>query len=138
MKKVCTLFIAGTLGFFIATGFAMAIEKGPEEIILRSTVDPAKKAKLAFFPHSLHQDNFECGKCHHTKGDDGKQVAYSEEMQIQKCETCHNKASAMVAKLSTFKNAAHQLCKGCHTERKKEGKKTGPTKCNGCHRKDLK
>lgn len=120
------------------TVILIAAEKGPPEIVLKSTVDPAKKAKPAFFPHALHQDNFECATCHHTKNDDGKQIAYSADMQIQRCETCHNKAAGMPSKLDTFKKAAHVRCKGCHTERKKAGEKAGPTKCNGCHKKDLK
>ena len=139
MKKSYLMCTAFFLGLLITAGFAIAVvEKGPEEITLRSTVDPAKKAKLAIFPHAVHQGNFECAKCHHSKDDAGKQAAYSEEIAISKCETCHNKASSMPKKLNTFKNSAHQLCKGCHTSLKKEGKKAGPTKCNGCHRKDLK
>ena len=138
MKKsylMCTVFF---LGLLITAGVALAVDKGSEEMTLRSTVDPAKKAKLAFFPHAVHQGNFECAICHHSKDDAGKQISYSEEMAISKCESCHNKASSMPNKLNTFKNAAHELCKKCHVERTKEGKTAGPTKCNGCHRKDLK
>lgn len=138
MKKTYAILTAFILGLLISTSLPVAAENGPAEMVLRSTVDPAKKAKLAFFPHALHQSNFECAECHHTKGDDGKQVAYSADMQIQKCEACHNKAVGMPDKLNTYKKAAHEKCKGCHKARKKEGKKAGPTKCNGCHRKDLK
>ena len=132
---MCTAFF---LGLLITAGVALAADKGSEEMTLRSTVDPAKKAKLAFFPHAVHQGNFECAKCHHSADDAGKQISYSDDMAILKCESCHNKASSMPKKLSTFKKAAHELCKGCHVELTKEGKKAGPTKCNGCHRKDLK
>jgi len=138
MKKSYLILTAFFLGILITAGAALAVDKGSEEMTLRSTVDPAKKAKLAFFPHAVHQGNFECAKCHHSKDNTGKQSAYSEEMAISKCESCHNKSSSMPKKLNTFKNAAHGLCKGCHTALKKEGKKAGPTKCNGCHRKDLK
>ena len=138
MNRTYPIITAIFLGLLVTASAALAVDKGPEEIILRSTVDPAKKAKLAFFPHAVHQGNIECATCHHTKGDDGKQVEYTEEMKIGKCESCHNKAAGMPKKLETFKKAAHERCKTCHTKLKKEGKKAGPTKCNGCHRKDLK
>ncbi len=141
MNKSYLILSAFFLGLLVTAGAAQALEKGPAELVLRSTVDPASKPKPAFFPHAIHQSNFECAKCHHSKGDDGKQVAYTEEMAIEKCETCHNKAAVatgMSQKLNTFKKAAHERCKVCHVERKKEGIKAGPTKCNGCHRKDLK
>jgi Zn finger protein HypA/HybF involved in hydrogenase expression len=40
--------------------------------------------------------------------------------------------------LDSFKKAAHARCKECHKNLKKEGKPAGPTKCGGCHKKDLK
>ena len=134
MKRTYPILAAIFLGLIVTASAALAVDKGPEEITLRSTVDPAKKAKLAFFPHAVHQGNFECAICHHTKGDDGKQVAYTEEMKIGKCESCHNKTASMPDKLNTFKKAAHERCKKCHKTLKNEGKKAGPTKCNGCHR----
>ncbi len=128
MKKLLIAAIA--MAFLCTTGLlAMAGDTGPAEMILKSTVDPAKKPKPVKFPHAEHQKRLKCGECHHTKGDDGKQVAYTEGMKIQKCETCHNKKAGMPKGLETFKNAAHKNCKGCH---KKSGKK-GLTKCKTCH-----
>lgn len=139
MNKTQLFLTAILLGLLAFTGVSIAVEKGPAELVLKSSIDPAKKPKPAFFPHEIHQDIFDCGICHHTQSDDGKQAAYTDGMQIYKCESCHNKgAEGMQEKLNTFKKAAHQRCKKCHVERKKEGKKAGPTKCNGCHRKDLK
>jgi tRNA(Ile2) C34 agmatinyltransferase TiaS len=141
MKKLCSILTALIMSSFFLTGISLAADKGPAEIVLRSTVNPASKTKLAFFPHAIHQGNFECATCHHGKGDDGKQVSYTEGQEIEKCESCHNKdavASGMPKELETFKKAAHGLCKECHKKLKAEGKKAGPTKCNGCHRKDLK
>ncbi len=132
MKKI-TLYAAATaltLGLCF-TGISFANDdKGPAEITLTSTVDPAKKAKPAIFPHAKHQEKLECGECHHSKGDDGKQVAYVAGQKIEKCETCHNKAAGMPDKLTTFKDAAHQNCKECH---KKTDKKLA--KCDVCHPK---
>ncbi len=132
MKK--TLICGVALAFLCSLGLAgmsMAGDKGPAEITLESTVDPAKKPKPALFPHAKHQETLKCAECHHTKGDDGKQVAYSEGMKIEKCETCHNKAAGMPDKLQTFKDAAHKNCKSCHKE---TGKKE-LTKCTTCHPK---
>lgn len=138
MNKLYLMGTAFFLGLLITAGAALAVDKGPEEITLRSTIDPAKKAKPAFFPHAVHQGNFECAKCHHSVDDAGKQISYSDDITIVKCESCHNKASSMPKKLSTFKKIAHELCKKCHVELLKQGEKAGPKKCNGCHRKDLK
>lgn len=132
MKKSHVILAAGLLGLLACAGFSIATEdKGPADIVLKSTVDPAKKAKPAFFPHGIHQSSFTCEKCHHKVG----------QTNLVKCETCHNKAevsTGMPEKVDTFKKAAHEMCKGCHKELSSKGQKGGPTKCNGCHRKDLK
>ena len=138
MKKSLAVLIALVFGLTIFAGMSLAQEKGPAEIVLKSTVDPASKDKPAFFPHAVHQKQFDCGTCHHGKDADGKQVAYKEGQKIEKCDVCHNTKSGMNEKLNTFKKAAHARCKVCHKKLKKEGKKAGPTKCNGCHRKGLK
>lgn len=138
MKTRLTVLSVLLLSFVMFAGITQAEDKGPAEIVLKSTVDPAKKAKPAFFPHAQHQKAFVCGTCHHSKGADGKQVVYKEGQKIQQCDTCHNTTSGMIDSLNTFKKTAHTLCKGCHTELKRSAETYGPTKCNGCHRKDLK
>jgi hypothetical protein len=110
-------------------GLATAADKGPAEITLQATVDPAKTPKPAQFPHGAHQARLECGTCHHSKGADGKQVAYVEGQKIEKCETCHNSKAGMPEKVSTFKNAAHALCQDCHKKNKPE-----LAKCTVCHK----
>lgn len=138
-KTYYQILAAFLLGTFACTGVSIAAEKGPAEIVLKSTIDPANREKPAFFPHAKHQENVECGVCHHTQGPDGQQMPYSKGMQIYKCESCHNKGiDGIPQNLNTFKKVAHELCKGCHRELQKQGKAAGPTKCNGCHRKDLK
>ncbi len=131
MKK--TVLYSVAFAFALSLGFSangMAADKGPADITLQATKDAAPKPKPAVFPHAKHQATLACGDCHHSKGADGKQVAYKEGQKIEKCETCHNKAAGIAdAKVATFKDAAHTNCKGCHTE-----KKAGPTKCDGCHK----
>ena len=124
MKKS---FIYGVaLAFFSVValaGISMA-DKGPADIHFDT------KKKPVVFPHAAHQARLECGICHHSKDDAGKQVAYSEGMTIAKCETCHNKDAGMPKKLSNFKGAGHALCKTCHKETDKK-----LAKCGVCHPK---
>ncbi|MEN8199911.1 MAG: cytochrome c3 family protein [Thermodesulfobacteriota bacterium] len=134
MKKVSlyTASAAMVLGLCF-TGIAMAeADKGPADITLESTIDPAKKAKPAIFPHAKHQETLKCADCHHSKDADGKQVAYVDGQEIGKCESCHNKAAGIdpAKKLSTFKEAAHANCKACH-----KAKDKALAKCTVCHPK---
>ena len=135
MKKTLLYAVATGMIFglcFVGATIASA-DNGPAEITLHSTIDGAKKAKPAVFPHAEHQARLKCAECHHSKGADGKQVAFVEGQKIEKCETCHNKSAGMPKKLSTFKDAAHNNCKGCH---KKADKKLA--KCGVCHPKKKK
>lgn len=111
-------------------GSALAADKGPAEITLQSTIDPASKPKPSLFPHGAHQSRLECKTCHHGKGADGKRISYDEGQKIEKCETCHNsKDATMPEKVNTFKKAAHAMCQGCHKKNKPE-----LAKCSVCHK----
>lgn len=110
-KSVACIIIA----FFISLPMIGIADKGPADMILQAEKDKSKKPKPAVFPHAKHQETISCAECHHT-AKDGKQVAYSEGMEIQKCETCHFKGSGLPKKLETFKGAAHVNCKSCHKE----------------------
>jgi len=135
MKNSYVLAVSAVLVMGLCfTGFSIASDdKGPAEMTLTSTIDPAKKAKPAIFPHGKHQEKLKCADCHHSASADGKQVAYVEGQEIHKCEKCHNKGTKMPKKLSTFKGAAHANCKSCH---KKKDKKLA--KCTVCHPKKKK
>lgn len=130
MKKTVLYAVATALVFGLCFAGASFADNGPADITLESTVDPAKKAKPAIFPHAKHQETLTCGDCHHSKDADGKQVAYVEGQKIEKCESCHNKAAGLDAKLSTFKDAAHAKCKTCHAAKDK-----AMAKCSVCHPK---
>jgi Class III cytochrome C family len=114
----------------ISLGEATSSDKGASEIILQSTIDPAKPAKPAFFPHGAHQARLECKTCHHGKTAEGKRLSYIEGQKIEKCETCHNSKAGMAESIATFKNAAHTLCQGCHRKNRPE-----LVKCGTCHKK---
>jgi len=135
MKKIALYAVSTALVMGLAfTGASFANDdKGPADMTLTSTIDAAKKAKPAIFPHGEHQGRLECGECHHSKDADGKQVPYVAGQKIEKCESCHNKAAGMPKKLTTFKEAAHAKCKACH---KKNDKKLA--KCTTCHPKKKK
>jgi len=139
MKKSLSILIVLLFSLALLVGISQATtDKGPPEMVLKSSIDPAKKTKLAFFPHAQHQEMFGCETCHHTKDAEGKPVAYKDDQKKEKCESCHNTKAGINEKLDTFKKAAHARCKACHLELKKADKDAGPTKCVGCHKKDLK
>jgi len=102
------------------------------DMVLKSTINPANKAKPAYFPHKKHQDFLTCNECHHGKDSSDKKLAYTHGMKIEKCEFCHNKNAGMSKKLFTFKLAAHASCKACHKSKRKE-----LSKCTVCHQKNL-
>lgn len=115
------------------TGLAFAdenkIAKGPEQVVIQSTMDPEKVAKPAYLPHRTHQW-LECDGCHHGKGPNGKKVDLSNGIKIEKCETCHNSKAGMPEKVATLKRASHALCMECHLQQDKE-----LAKCGVCHTK---
>jgi len=47
---------------------------------------------------------------------------------VNECKKCHEKGPGKIEGLN--KEMAHNICKGCHEE-----KKMGPTKCGECHKK---
>ena len=131
MKKM--LVFGAILAFCCASylvNVATAGDKGPAELTLHSTIDPASTPKPAQFPHGAHQARLECKTCHHSKGADGKRVAYVEGQKIEKCENCHNSKAGMPDKVNTFKGAAHALCQDCHKKNKPD-----LAKCGVCHKK---
>lgn len=108
---------------------AHAADKGPVEITLQATIDPATPQKPARFPHGDHQARLECKTCHHGKSVEGKRISYTEGQKIDKCETCHtSKAATLPEHVNTFQKAAHVLCKDCHKKNKPE-----LAKCSVCH-----
>jgi len=133
MKKtlICGIFVAFCcIPFSLSMGEALGADKGTPDLVLKSTIDPAKPEKLAYFPHGAHQARLECKTCHHGKTAEGKRLSYTEGQAIEKCESCHNSKTGMPEKLASFKNAAHTLCQGCH-------RKNTPdlVKCVVCHKK---
>lgn len=126
---ICSVFVAFCCTPY-SLGKATTADKGSLEIPLQSTIDPAKPANPARFPHGAHQARLECKTCHHGMSAEGKRLSYVEGQKIIQCETCHNSNADLPDKISTFKNAAHTLCLGCHRKNSPE-----LVKCTVCHKK---
>lgn len=127
------------LGLILSTSsLALSTDSGPENITLKSS-DSSKKDPVVF-PHLKHQETLSCGECHHAMVD-GKQEAYTEDMEIQKCESCHNPEilggkKEGKYKLDTFKGAGHGNCLVCHKKIAKEDSSKKKLKsCKTCHQK---
>ncbi|MCL2790443.1 MAG: cytochrome c family protein [Desulfobulbus sp.] len=131
MRKalICGVFVAFCC-IPCAMGASTDIDKGAAKLVLQSTIDMAKPAKPASFPHGAHQARLECKTCHHGKTAEGKRLSYAEGHKIEKCESCHNSKAGISPQLASFKNAAHTLCQGCH-------RKNNPdlVNCAVCHKK---
>ncbi len=132
----CGLFILGLILSHMS--LASSVDPGPEDILLKSS-DSSKKPP-SVFPHIKHQESITCGECHHAMVD-GKQAPYTEGMEIQKCEACHN-GDVLGGKkegkyeLDTFKGAGHGNCLECHKKIAKEDSSQKKLKsCKTCHQK---
>lgn len=118
IKKL--LLLSASLAFVFSFTFAAFAGEGPATI----TIKGPKGKKQVEFKHHVHQSMMDCAECHHSKGADGKQKAFEKGQKIQGCATCHT--------LGKSSDNIHINCKGCHKEKKKEGK-NAPTGCKGCH-----
>ncbi len=143
LKKILACSVVSLFVLCGAVSYSMAVDAGPADITI--THAKSKKPKPAVFPHKKHQDTLECAECHHGMAD-GKKVDYSESLEIQKCETCHN--SEVLAgklkgklKLDTSKGAGHGNCLACHKAMAKKDaalKERKIDKCAACHPKKKK
>jgi nitrate/TMAO reductase-like tetraheme cytochrome c subunit len=128
------LLICGVAAIFLCVAGAGLADKGPADMILQAEKDKAKKPKPAVFPHAKHQEIATCADCHHS-AKDGKQIAYVDGQDIQKCESCHFKGNEMAKKIASYKNAAHKNCRDCHkaAAAKDPSLKEKFSKCMPCH-----
>ena len=140
LKKVLACSFVSMFVFCGSVISSFATDAGPADITIVDS--KSAKPKPAQFPHKMHQDAFECAECHHGMAD-GKQVPYTEGMEIQKCETCHNPevhGGKMKGKLKPdeLKGAGHGNCLECHKAMAKKDpalKEKKIDKCAACHPK---
>jgi hypothetical protein len=91
-----------------------------------SSQSPAQNfSQLAMtFAHADHAKQ-QCVACHHNYQDGTGQGL---------CLACHRSEPAIASKMRT---QFHDLCMGCHTEKRSEGEESGPLRsCKGCHTAD--
>lgn len=99
----------------------------PEEIIIDKGIYSTDIYEGVRFSHGAHALEFgiACLVCHH---------AWNQEETISpgKCNDCH---AAKDAEKVFLRDAYMNNCRGCHGRLKIEGKPSGPTRCDECHRK---
>lgn len=137
MRHAICFFVLVFLAFFAKTFVAGAEEgkegapqgyRGPDFVVIQSTVDVEKNPKPAYLPHVKHQW-LDCDGCHHSKGADGKKIDSIVGRKIEKCEACHNSTIELPVKVATLKRAGHRLCMECHRKQSKE-----LAQCDVCHK----
>jgi hypothetical protein len=117
--------IAVALTIVVATALAASLaaaDNGAEVIVINQI---QKKFPPVSFKHHAHQshEGIQCADCHHT--------AKTGEA-VKACSSCHGQANGA----PEYKTAMHKNCQGCH-KKMATGAKSAPTKCTGCHQKDL-
>lgn len=118
---MAVLFVASML--VVTMVYAGAI-KAPEKALVFEN----RKGAVTF-EHSIHiKAGVKCQQCHHMWKDTSKAP--------KGCKECHKaKKTGGVPKIYNMAHKSNHSCKGCHKAFKKAGKKAGPTKCSGCHKK---
>ena len=114
MKKNRFVALVVAVAFVLAAGALYAASAGTPPAAPTACANGGKMAPVTI-DHAKHAA-VSCTTCHH-KGEG------------QKCSTCH-KADDIAGGAPSFKNAAHKVCKDCHT---KQGK--GPKACGECHKR---
>jgi hypothetical protein len=98
--------------FLVCSINAMVQDMGAEHI----TLDGGRTGSVPF-PHRIHQDSSgNCEQCH-------------EMFPQQQGSIDQLKKEGNLKK----KQVMNQLCTKCHRQKKREGVKSGPTSCTGCH-----
>ncbi len=71
-----------------------------------------------------------CKTCHMVPDEKTHRLTYIEGKEAT-CATCHGPADR--GKQLSLRHAAHEMCAGCHVQRRSRGETAGPTACKGCH-----
>jgi len=135
----CLVVAAFVVG--IGALLAIAADKGPDVIELKSSLWPTPTKQILPFSHKKHYDEYKvaCADCHHVYKD-GKNV-WKEGDQVDKCDKCHTEATIQGEKKLppdqqklNLKLAFHNNCQECHKKLKKEKPDLKiPVTCAQCH-----
>ncbi len=152
-KKWLRMGVVTVLGVFLVVPASWALDKGPEKIDINAqkthsdVITKKDKKSVLGFTHQKHADeylkgnaeyakykytdDYTCAGCHHTS------KAGEQPGSCLKCKDIDKKLKK-VGGAKKFEKIYHKNCKTCHKKMDKAGKKTGPTKCAGCHPKKKK
>lgn len=124
MKK----FFVGILAIMFVVTMVAAITAQAEVKAPDKPMTFENKKGAVTLDHSIHtKAGVKCETCHHMWKDKSKEP--------QGCKECHKPEKGEAPKLYNMAHKSDHSCKGCHKAFKKAGKKAGPTKCSGCHKK---
>ena len=139
-KLVSCLAIAAVF-MFSAALLALAQQKAPDEITIKSPLWPNPTKAAVKFDHKKHAQEYKvaCSQCHHVYKD-GKNT-WKEGDPVQTCEKCHTEATVQGEvklppdqKKLNLKLAFHTNCIPCHKKMKTEKPESkAPITCAGCH-----
>lgn len=120
-RILSVLAVAVALVFGSSTLYSAVMADAPDTIKIDKF---AKKKAAVSLPHKQHVDaGIACKTCHH-KDEAGATP--------KKCTECHTIPAT--GETSDAKKAFHDSCQKCHKKEAKAGKKSGPTKCEDCHK----
>ncbi len=81
------------------------------------------------FDHYLHETLIRCRVCHH----DFNVFSNRNFGKGSKCSTCHKEKLNKEIPVPLLM-AYHQMCRGCHENYLKWGRRSGPVMCGICHK----
>jgi hypothetical protein len=126
-KRIVALFTGLAVVFLIFTWMPAYTQE--DMVSLADNAFRERQRPPAEFVHDQHNEKAEveeCNLCHHLY-QNGVKVE-DESSEDQECSACHKiKVEDNVRPLM---KAYHDLCKGCHRE-----KKAGPATCGECHQR---
>ena len=132
-RMTFVLLVAASFAWAGASALVYAQAKPPETVVLKGA--PMGGVKL---DHAKHAKEYgaKCTDCHHAS-----MPAMPAKAANQKCSDCHTKAAAAPMK-TKYQAAFHDpmakkgTCVDCHAKAIAAGKKTAPSKCPECHKKE--
>ena len=120
------LFIAGNL----AVSMAWSQEEVEQGIMNLKSLGFKKHFQPPVrFDHYLHETLIRCRACHH----DFNVFSNRNFGKGSKCSTCHKEKLNKEIPVPLLM-AYHQMCRGCHENYLKWGRRSGPVMCGVCHK----
>ncbi len=136
--KWVLIFLAMGMCLIVAIGFNDSVAQDDSYDLAHADIFGKLRRPSVYFAHDLHSDTLAdkgCGACHHVVDQISGKLIYREGEELS-CKECH--AAQNSAGQIALREAYHGSCTVCHrTLIKENNKKTGPTTCGECHKKNL-